>query len=321
MQRYITGGISSLNNDKRLLAEVAYQYYVEDMTQTEISRLYNIGRSTISRMLKEAREENIVEITIKSFNPEVVKIKKQLLKKYKLDYLEISTNDGLQTEEEKDHILAEIAGDSIRNLIDDNQNIGMAWGNTLSQTIKYMRSKKIENSRLVPIVGGPVSNNVHTHVNTIIYEMASKTGGTPYYINASAVQESRKIKEGIIQSLYFNETITNWSELDIAIVGVGGILSSSMNNWRNLLTEKDYELLKLDGAIGDICCRFINRNGEVLKGDLHDRTIGIEIEKLRQVPTRLAIARGKDKNSAIKALLKTNTITALITDLDTAKKL
>lgn len=307
--------------EERILAEIAYRYYIEKLNQSQISKKYNIGRSTISRMLKEAREKNIVEIKINAFDSEIIEVKNRLQKKYNLDYLEISTNDEKDTERLKNKNLATTSSQVVKNLLEDNQNIGISWGDTLAQTIKQMDSKTLESSNLIPLVGGPTATDVHTHVNTIIYELASKTNANPYYVNATVIQEDKKVKEGIMQSQYFEETINYWSNIDLAIVGVGGTLSTKMSNWRELLTEDDYELLKLDGAIGDVCCRFIDRNGFILKGDLHDRTIGIEIEKLKKVPLRLAIARGKDKVSALKALLKTNIISALVTDLETAKAL
>jgi RNA polymerase sigma factor (sigma-70 family) len=37
------------------LAEVAQQYYLEDLTQEQIARRLGVSRSNVSRMLKEAR--------------------------------------------------------------------------------------------------------------------------------------------------------------------------------------------------------------------------------------------------------------------------
>src|SRR5690242_7912036 len=48
-----------------LLAEIATRYYVYDQSQQEIAEQFDISRSNISRLLKEARERGIVEIFIR----------------------------------------------------------------------------------------------------------------------------------------------------------------------------------------------------------------------------------------------------------------
>ena len=50
--------------DRLQLADVARQYYLEDLTQEQIARGMGVSRSQVSRMLKVARERGIVEIRI-----------------------------------------------------------------------------------------------------------------------------------------------------------------------------------------------------------------------------------------------------------------
>ena len=53
----------SLEKQKKL-AYVAQKYYIEDQKQSDIARDLGVSRPLISRMLSEARELGIVEITI-----------------------------------------------------------------------------------------------------------------------------------------------------------------------------------------------------------------------------------------------------------------
>ena len=43
------------NEKHQLLARVAHLYYIEDINQAKIAKDLNIHRTTVSRMLKEAR--------------------------------------------------------------------------------------------------------------------------------------------------------------------------------------------------------------------------------------------------------------------------
>jgi len=53
------------NENMERIAEVARLYYEEGKSQAEIGKLLGVSHSTISRMLKEAREQKIVEVFIR----------------------------------------------------------------------------------------------------------------------------------------------------------------------------------------------------------------------------------------------------------------
>ena len=52
------------DDDTGLLVEVAKLYYEEQLTQAQIGRQLQTSRSTVSRLLKEARDQGVVKITI-----------------------------------------------------------------------------------------------------------------------------------------------------------------------------------------------------------------------------------------------------------------
>ena len=53
------------NEEIRLLSKVSKLYYEEGLNQDEIVLKLQLSRSKISRLLKQAREEGIVKITVK----------------------------------------------------------------------------------------------------------------------------------------------------------------------------------------------------------------------------------------------------------------
>ncbi|WP_243676960.1 sigma factor-like helix-turn-helix DNA-binding protein [Secundilactobacillus collinoides] len=68
-----------MNSARReLLAKVAYLYYVENETQAQIAKDLDIYRTTISRLLKQAREQRIVTIEINDFNATLFKLEAAL---------------------------------------------------------------------------------------------------------------------------------------------------------------------------------------------------------------------------------------------------
>lgn len=307
-----------MNNErKEMLIKVSYLYYVLDKNQDKISQELGIHRSTVSRMVKQAKEENIVTIHIKDLNIRRYQLEEYIKEKYKLKRVVIVPNIKNTSEDEKNLMLARESAFQIRQIIQNNQVIGVSWGSTLAYAIEQIKSKKETHSIFVPIVGGPSHINSQYHVNTLVYELANKFGGKSIFVNSSVIQETKQIHDQILKSKYFDELKHYWQKLDTAIVGIGGNLNIKESQWRDLLTQEDYEDLNMREAVGDCCCRFCDKEGDILYGDLYDRTIGVSLEELKMIPTVIGIARSKQKSKAILSMIKQQYINILISDEET----
>ena len=72
--------ISDDNAD--LLTEVSVAYYQDGATQEEISKKFAVSRAKVGRMLKQARDEGIVEITVKYHPVFSAKIEQRLIERF-----------------------------------------------------------------------------------------------------------------------------------------------------------------------------------------------------------------------------------------------
>lgn len=302
---------------RKILTQVAYMHFVEGKSQGVIAEELGIYRTTISRMLKQAKAEGLVEIRIKDFDSKIYALESHLRKQYGLKLIRIVPTIAGESTERKRENLAKEAASFLKERIEPQSVVGVSWGSTLADTISKIENRRSTEATFVPIVGGPSHINSQYHVNTLVYELARKFTGNSLFVNATVVQESKRLKEGIVQSKYFAELKDYWQKLDLAIVGIGGSLYAKESQWRDLLTDADYEDLKLREAVGDCCCRFFDQEGKILRGSLHDRTIGLELEELQQVPLVVGIAQSKQKSRAILAMLKKSYINALVSDEET----
>lgn len=310
-----------MNEDKKkLLSKVAYMHYIEEKSQDTISKELNIYRTTISRMIKQAKKDGLIEIRIKDFNSDIHQLEMHIKNKFKLESVVIVQTKG-KTENEKNKSLSQEAANYLKKIIKNQKVIGVSWGSTLAEAISEIDTHQSKDITFVPIAGGPSHINVSHHVNTLVYELAKKFGGNSIFINATVIQETKGVKNDIMNAKYFQELKEYWKQIDLAIVGIGGTLYAKDSQWRDLLNEQDYEDLKMRSAVGDCCCQFFDKDGERLIGDILDRTISIDLETLREVQNAIGIARSKQKAKAILAVLKKRYINTLITDEETAKYL
>lgn len=306
---------------KKLLAKVAYMYYEQELTQAQIAKELAIYRTTVSRMLSQAKAEGIVEIKINHFDASLFELEEQLKQTFGLTAVELVATDSDASEEAKEEQLAKTAGTWIRRQLSDDMVIGLSWGASVGRAVNKIDPKQLSDVSVVPVVGGPSHINSRYHVNTLVYELARKLNGHSLFVNATVIQETKELAEGIFNSKYFHDLKEYWKRLDLVIVGVGGPLSYHKSQWRDLLSPADYEELKLREAVGDCCCRFYDSYGKLLNGPLNQRTIGLSIEELADVPQSVGIARGISKARSIAPLLERGYLKTLITDQETAQEI
>lgn len=305
---------------QQLLAKISYLYYERDYTQSQIAKELNIYRTTISRMLKQARREGIVEIKINDFDSELFNLEEQLKHRYGLKNALVIATEPHASAERKEQQLSSEAAQYLKQIIKPHNVVGFAWGSILSGMVGQIKNPIQTDALFVPLVGGPSPSNAQYHVNGIVYDAARTFGGRSLFVDAAAVQESQYIRDGIMASKYFHEIQHCWNHLDIALLGIGGPLTTASSRWRDLLTTEDRAMLKERQAIGDCCCTFFDKNGKILSGNLLNRTISIPLPQLAKVPNAIAIARSLTKAPSILALLKMGILTTLITDAETAQR-
>jgi DNA-binding transcriptional regulator LsrR (DeoR family) len=74
----------------------------------------------------------------------------------------------------------------------------------------------------------------------------------------------------------------------------------------------------LRSAVGDVCSRFYDRNGDEIEFEGSDRLIAVELEALHHIPVTIAVAVGKDKVESIIAGARGGYFNQLVTDPSTA---
>jgi len=86
-------------------------------------------------------------------------------------------------------------------------------------------------------------------------------------------------------------------------------------------SEQDFMNLRDEGFVGDICSRFIKKDGTQADADLNDRVIGISLDKIKEKKFRVCVAIGNEKAESILAGIKGGFINSLFTDEKTAMEI
>jgi len=151
---------------------------------------------------------------------------------------------------------------------------------------------------------------------------ASGTGASPVFMPAPGMLGTASARDSLVADPTVSAVMDMWQELTMVLVGIGSLEPSPLLRASgNALAERDQELLRDAGAVGDICLRFFDQDGTPLQSAVDDRVIGIGADQLRRIPRRVGVAGGARKHSAIRAGLRGGWINVLITDVDEARRL
>lgn len=303
-----------------LLATVASLYYNFNQSQAEIASRFDLSASKVSRLLKEARDRGIVEIHIHMPIPRDLELEQTLIREFCLkDAYILKTSTDSDDEVSLDG-LGKLAANYLERVIETLKPgaiIGVAWGTGVHAAVLALPSKASYNIDVVQLMGGVGALAIDgPDLARIITE---KLGGRHYDLHAPVLVEKVAAREMFMAEPAVRNEIVRAQSAQLAITGIGAIHEDSSSFLRaGLFNRADLVQLRDQGIVGEICGRFYDINGNWQEYEINQRIIGIELEKLRQIPSVLTIARGNTKVLSILGALRGKYIKILVTDDITA---
>jgi DNA-binding transcriptional regulator LsrR (DeoR family) len=297
--------------EEELMIKAAWYYYREDKTQQDISELLGISRIRVIRLLDRAKQTGLVQIKIREEHNTRIQAEKQLIETCRLrDAFIIPTPAGAGTEEINDAI-ADAAAMYIGAKIQSDTFINIGYGDTTGKTLNNL-AKLAENPiNCISLTGGVSIYLPNTRSNVFNANL--------FLIPAPLVVSSREMVNAIREENSVKEIFRMVSLASFTIVGIGGMNDGATILQSGVLSKKDFLLLKMHGAVGDVLCHFIDREGKVIITPLEDRLVSISLDTLKKLPNVTAVAAGTQKREAIKGALALGYIDILVTNEDTAQ--
>ena len=293
-----------------ILATVANLYYNSEMTQNEIADRMYTSRSKISRMLKEARELGIVEISIKEPWERDLNLEKEIQQTYGVKTVRVVSSRDTGKEQITSR-LSEVSAYYLDSVVKEKMVVGISWGNTLYHIVKYIDANNKKNIPItvVPIMGASNVKRPERDAMDLAKDLASAYGGTYQYIYAPLFVKNRELKEILIQDDTIKTALQLAQNADVILTSVGSV---EYKTWENYLGESTFHLLGNKGAVGHIGGHFYDINGKEINTSLNDRMIGIGYDDLERCKNVVCVAYGEAKAAAVAGALRGGFINTLI---------
>ncbi|GAP12396.1 transcriptional regulator, contains sigma factor-related N-terminal domain [Longilinea arvoryzae] len=311
---------SSPREEIQQMVLVARFYYEDGLTQEDVARELKISRPTVSRLLQRAREEGIVQIAISDpfFTDEALGA-------------EIARSCGLQAAivipavDRRPELslkrLGLAAARYLEQTLKSDDVLGVGWGRTLYAVSQSLAPTVKKDFLAVPLLGGLGQISPNFQVHEITRAIAEAFGGSWKQLYVPALVRDEMTKANLLQTKDLLDVVETWGTMTKALVGIGNFsFDVEMQMlFASYLDEKTRSHLQAGGAVGDICVRFFDIQGNPVEGLVG--ATGIELEQLRRVQQVIGVAGGVDKAEAILGAVRGKYIQVLITDDLTAKKI
>lgn len=308
--------------ETRLLVKVSKLYYEEGLSQDEIVARLNLSRSKISRLLQQARDEGIVQISVVTPKHLFSDLENELEKRFDLhEALVVESHAGDSAESIQRELGIAAAGYLERSL-NASTTLGISWGSTLNSLVAALHPIRAVEVQVVQIIGGLGQPEAEVHATDLCRRLARALGAQLTLLPAPGIVASQQARAVLMEDTYIRRAVEMFDQLDVAFVGIGAPTPDSLLlRDGSILSRQELDDLLQKGAVGDIALRFFDAQGQPIQSEIDQRVIGITLEQLKQTRRVVGVAGGPGKFAAILGALRGKFINVLITDSLTAEKL
>jgi DNA-binding transcriptional regulator LsrR (DeoR family) len=287
-------------------------YFEEELSQAAVAERLSVSRSTVSRLIAEARESGIVRIEIRPPIAEA-RLGDELAAILDLRRVVISSHGEPGPARP---LLLSAAARQLGNLglrADDVLLLG--WGRSLWE-LATAALPPLAGVRIVPAVGGMEEHQRPFQTNEIVRRAAERSGAVPHLLHAPAAP-SPALRRALLADTAVNGVVALWDRIDAAVVGIGVPPGTpgSFTPGHALAADARSAIAE---AAGDIATRYFDLAGGPVAYAAEKRLIAVSREQLRAARTVIGVAAGENKHRAIVGAARAGLIDVLVTDTATA---
>jgi len=307
--------------DYRLLLKVSKLYYEKGYTQQQISDRLNLSRPKVSRLLQQAEDVGIVKINIIPQPGVYTNLEDALEAKYGLrEAVVVGVSEPNSQIAVSREVGAAAAGYFSRTT-SSPCIIGISWGTTLCAMVDAVPAIDCHGSHVVQLVGGLGIPESEAHATYILRRLVAQTESKLSVLLVPGIVDSTEVKKAFLSDSHVQEVFRLFPKIMVAYVGIGAPTPDSVvMQDGSIISQKELDTLKSKGAVGDVCLRFFDKDGQAVHSEADDRVMGISLEELKRIDRVVGVTGGPKKLGAIRAALKGKIINVLVTDHLSAKR-
>ena len=311
-------GLDNEQRDQEIMSVIAYLYYYADMNQADIADRLFLSRSTVSRLIKKARQNGVVELRINEPWQRDLPLEDELKTAFGINGARVLKESPETDAEGLLVLLSRMTAYCISCSMQKHTIVGMSWGNTISHVCNAITTTQNIPMTVVPIMGTMTWPDPSPESMQLSQRFARVYGGRFFPLNAPLYAESREALYRLQQDPAIQEAMAISRSADVIITSVGSIESHS---WAQRLGEDKLNRLKEIGCVGHIGGHFYDINGHEIDGQYKDLHIGLSMKEIQDNGNVVCVAASPRKAEAVFGAIHGGAINTLITTCSLAQRL
>lgn len=309
-----------IEDSDAFVTEVCWHYYVNEMTQAEIASLLDVTRLRVNQAIQRAKALGFVKIHIES--PFLPRIEMQEQLKAALGLQRAVITPANETNYDYHRPVGAALAALLTERLASNRwkTFGVSWGLTLDFAIRKLARQSHPDLEVVSILGGTAKGSTFNSFG--IASGFANILGARYSMLTAPIYLSEGIDREMFLSQYaLKEHYEKFKSLDAVLLTCSNVSSKSFLVEHGLPREITPADLIEWGAIGDVLGHFLDKDGGSVSAEVDDRTIGMSLEMVLEIPEKIMAAAGPHKVEIIRAACGRGLVDTLVTDDLTARLL
>jgi DNA-binding transcriptional regulator LsrR (DeoR family) len=299
------------------LVQVSRLYYELGETQEAIAAVLGVARPQVSRLLKEARAQGIVEIRIVDRTEVESPAGPALRERFGLRAVHLAPSLDGPADVTRRRV-GRLAAQVLRGAIRDGMVVGVGDGASVSAVadelateVEASSSRAQVDATVVPLCGGFWRPSAAAEPFRRIGEAL---GATVHALHAPGLLDDPGVRDALYAHQGVRSATELWARLDVALLGIGGPTWNEASVGADSLAE-----LRAGGAVGEVLIAPYSIDGRFVGASLRGRTIAFDARSLPSIPLTIAVADGPEKAGPILGALRGGLVNTLVTDVATAE--
>ena len=300
--------------------QAAARYYVQGETMESIAHQLGLSRSTVSRLLKDARTSGLVRISLADDSGSRSPMAATLTRIFGVRVHLVAVRDGVPEAKRFDQV-CRLAGRLVSEAVADTHVIGVAWGVTTSQVVRHLLPRPLVGATVVQMNGGTNQwSSGIPYVGEILTSVGDAFDSRVVYFPVPAFFDYADTKLAMWRERSVQNVVKLQRRMDVAVFGVGCLNARVPSHVYSAgyLDDDEMRALAADGVVGDVSTVLLREDGSWTDIDFNARASGLTPAELAGVPRRFCVVADPSRARAIVGALRAGTTTDLVIDEGTA---
>lgn len=296
----------------QLLADISRRFFLEDHSRVDIARDLGLSRFKVARLLKRAREQGIVRISINTSVDQYIELASRLSSEWSVPRVYVVPAG--ETERQTRVNLAQAAAEYLVEASSQRDVVGLSAGSTTSIMADHLSG--LSAASVIQVTGALGPTVVDSPVD-MVRRVASSTDAKVFPLYTPLIMESEVGARALWNHPDVRQT-TSMFESITRLVGSIGAWRDGGSAFFDAAGAEDREAAARGNAIGEYLGILFDERGDIVNPEFSFRCMTIPFDVMRHIPDKIFMTPRALTPVALRGVLRSGLVDTLIIDSKTA---